>query len=382
MKKNDEDRKRCFMSHNATIVGIELYQADFELAEPFVTSLARITMAHNIIVRIYGSQGLYGTGEARPNPPVTGETQKAALAAGEELAPRLLGRPVSDIEGSVRLLHKGLLKNSALKSAFDIALYDLLGKTADLPLFALLGGERRTVHTDNTVSLGAPEEMVAKARACKEQGFEAIKVKLGSTFEEDLCRMEQIRGALGPQVALRIDANQGWDRKTALRVLLALEPLNIQYCEQPVAYWDYESLRWIRDRVRIPIMADESVFGPQDAFKLASSGCCDYLNIKFAKTGGIHEALKVNAVAEACGMACMVGCMTESRLPLTAAAHFVSARPNIRFADLDGHLPMKEDPVTGGASYRGGAISLPETPGHGADYQEDFLARCPRIRVE
>ncbi len=370
------------MSSSVKIIGLELYRADFELAEPFVTSLARITSAHNIVVRIYGSNGLHGTGEARPNPPVTGETQSAALAAGEELAPKLLGQPVSDIEGSVRLLHRGLLKNSALKSAFDIALYDLLGKTANLPLFALLGGGRRIVHTDNTVSLGSPEEMVEKALRCKGEGFRAIKVKLGSTFEEDLYRMERIREALGAEVALRIDANQGWDRKTALRVLLALEPLNIEYCEQPVAHWDYESLRWIRDRVRIPIMADESVFGPQDAFKLASMGCCDYLNIKLAKTGGIHEALKVNALAESCGMACMMGCMTESRLPLTAAAHLVSARPNIRFADLDGHLPMKEDPVIGGASYNGGAISLPETPGHGADYEDGFLARCSRIRVE
>ncbi len=370
------------MKAHAKIVGIELYKADFELAEPFVTSLARITMAHNVIVRIYESGGMYGTGEARPNPPVTGETQKAALAAGEEMAPRLLGHPAWDIEGAVRILDKGLLKNSALKSAFDIALYDLLGKMADLPLFALLGGGRRTVYTDNTVSLGPPGEMVEKALACKREGFRAVKVKLGSTFEEDLFRMEQIRKALGPDTALRIDANQGWDRKTALRVLQALEPLGVEYCEQPVVHWDYEGLRWIRDRTRIPIMADESVFGPQDAFRLASGGCCDYLNIKFAKTGGIHGALKVNAVAEACGMPCMVGCMTESRLPLTAAAHFVSARPNVRFADLDGHLPMKEDPVIGGASYDGGAISLPELPGHGGDYKADFLARCPRIRVE
>jgi L-alanine-DL-glutamate epimerase-like enolase superfamily enzyme len=194
--------------------------------------------------------------------------------------------------------------------------------------------------------------------------------------------MEQIRKALGPEMPLRIDANQGWDRKTALRVLLALESLGVEYCEQPVVHWDYESLGWIRDRTRIPIMADESVFGPQDAFRLAAGGCCDYINIKLAKTGGIHGALKVNAVAEACGLPCMVGCMTESRLPLTAAAHFVSARPNVCFADLDGHLPMKEDPVVGGASWEGSAISLPETPGHGADYQGDFLARCPRTCVE
>ncbi|MGC9372472.1 MAG: mandelate racemase/muconate lactonizing enzyme family protein [Thermovirgaceae bacterium] len=370
------------MNRKAEIIGIELYKADFELIEPFRTSLAEITCAHNIIVRIYSSDGLYGTGEARPNPPVTGETQNAALAAGEELARRLLGQPSRDIEGALRILDKALHKNSALKSTFDIALYDLLAKTADMPLYALLGGARRTVYTDNTVSLAPPEEMVDKAMQYRKEGFEAIKVKLGSTFGEDLYRVEQIRKAVGPDVAIRLDANQGWDYKTAVKVLQAMEPLGIQFCEQPLAHWDFENMQRLRDQTTVPIMADESVFSHQDAFKLASKGCCDYLNIKLAKTGGIHHALKVNAIAEACGMACMVGCMTESRLPLTAAAHLMSARRNIAFADLDGHWNMKTDPVTGGARYEGGAIMLSDEPGHGADYEREFLTQCPCVSVE
>ncbi|MCF7935074.1 MAG: dipeptide epimerase [Synergistales bacterium] len=364
------------------ITGIELYKADFGLLEPFRTSLAEISCAHNIIARIYAEDGLYGTGEARPNPPVTGETQCGAVAVGEEIAPRLLGRAAWDIEGAVRTLDRALHGNSALKSAFDIALYDLLGKIAGMPLYALLGGPKRTVVTDNTVSLAPPEEMAAKALEYKKEGFDAIKVKLGRTLDEDLYRVEQVREAVGPDVAIRLDANQGWDFKTAVRILQAMEPLRIQYCEQPLAHWDFEGLRRLRERTSIPVMADEAVFGHHDAFKLASRGCCDYLNIKLAKTGGIHHALQVNAIAEACGMTCMVGCMTESRLPLTAAAHLMSARPNIRFADLDGHRNMNVDPVTDGAVYEGGTITLPDTPGHGADYEREFLAQCPCVSVE
>ena len=152
-------------------------------------------------------------------------------------------------------------------------------------------------------------------------------------------------------------------------------------CEQPIARWNLDGFRRLRERVSIPIMADESVFDHHDAFKLTAGGCCDYLNIKLAKSAGIHTALKINAVAEACGVACMVGCMMETRLGLTAAAHLVSARPNIRYADLDGHLQLKEDPIVGGASWDGGTITLPDEPGIGAEVDPTFLERCERSVV-
>ena len=124
-------------------------------------------------------------------------------------------------------------------------------------------------------------------------------------------------------------------------MLLRLETSGIEYCEQPLARWDLDGFRHLRERVSIPIMADESVFDHHDAFKLTAGGCCDYLNIKLAKSGGIHMALKINAVAEASGSKCMLGCMMETRLGLTAAAHLASARPNIRYLDLDGHFQLQ-----------------------------------------
>jgi L-alanine-DL-glutamate epimerase-like enolase superfamily enzyme len=207
-------------------------------------------------------------------------------------------------------------------------------------------------------------------------GVPAIKVKLGTTAEEDLRRIACIRDAVGAELPLRIDANQGWDFPTAVRVLSRLQSSGIEYCEQPLVRWDLDNLRRLRERVSIPLMADESVFDHHDAFRLVAAGSCDYLNIKLAKSGGIHTALKIVTVAEASGSKCMLGCMLETRLGLTAAAHLAAARPNIRYLDLDSHLQLKQDPIVGGGRWDGGTITLPDDPGIGAAVDSAFLGNC------
>ncbi|HSJ55788.1 MAG TPA: enolase C-terminal domain-like protein, partial [Anaerolineae bacterium] len=161
-----------------------------------------------------------------------------------------------------------------------------------------------------------------------------------------------------------------------------LAPFGIEYCEQPVAAWDVDGLRQVRAASSIPIMADESVFDHHDAHRLTAAGACDYLNIKLAKCGGLGTALKIDAVAQAAGVRCMVGCMWETRLALSANAHLVSARPNIAFADLDGCTGHAFDPVQGGITYDGGRIELPDTPGHGADIEDEFLQGLEHFTTE
>ena len=224
--------------------------------------------------------------------------------------------------------------------------------------------------------------MVQKAIEFQQLGFKAIKVKLGTNKNDDIERIVKIREAVGSKIPIRIDANQGWNYPTALTVLQGLEPYGIEYCEQALAHWDYENASRLRQNTNIPIMADESLFDHHDALKLISNGSCDYFNIKLAKSGGIHTALKINAIGEAAGIPCMLGCMNETRLGLTAAAHVISARPNIIFTDLDGHLFLKEDPIIGGAQYNVGEITLPETPGHGADVDPEFLKKLECFTVK
>jgi L-alanine-DL-glutamate epimerase-like enolase superfamily enzyme len=366
---------------NLKIESVDIYKADIPFHEPFRISIMEITCAESVFVRINTSEGIYGMGEANPYWALTGETQAINLAGAVDLAKFIIGKDPLDIEARMRDIDKFLVRNSTLRSAFDMALYDILGKTAGLPLYAVLGGGKRSFWTDNTIGIGEPDVMAKKAVTFKDAGFKAIKVKVGTTKGQDVARILAIRRAIGETLPIRIDANQGWDYRTAVATLQALAPVGIEYCEQPIAHWDYENMRRVRQNSPIAIMADESLFDQHDAFKLASMGCCDYFNIKLAKSGGIHTALKINAIAEGAGIRCMVGCMTETRLGLTAAAHLVSARLNIQYADLDGYLMLKEDPVVGGAQWKVGEITLSDSPGHGADIDPDFLKKCARIRI-
>ncbi|MFQ5770385.1 MAG: mandelate racemase/muconate lactonizing enzyme family protein [bacterium] len=370
------------MQGKLKITSIDIYKADIDFNEPFRIAIMEIVSAQSVFIKINTNAGLFGFGEANPTWGITGETQAINLAGAVDLARLLLNKDPVNIEERMKEINQFLRHNSTLRSAFDMALYDLLGKAAELPLYAFLGGGKRSFWTDNTIGIAEPGYMANKARDYKNQGFRAIKVKLGTTQNQDIERITQIRKAIGEDLPIRIDANQGWNYPTAVATLKALEPMGIEYCEQPIAHWDYDNLRRIRQNTSIAIMADESLFDHHDAFKLAAMGCCDYFNIKLAKSGGIHTALKINAIAEGAGIRCMVGCMTETRLGLTAAAHLVSARPNIQYADLDGYLMLKEDPVIGGAHYNVGEINLPDTAGHGADIDPDFLKLCESTTVK
>ena len=370
------------MGKKLKITSIDIYKSDIELKEPFRIAIMEITAAHSIFIKINTDEGIYGVGESNPTWGISGETQAINLAGASDLARLLLHKDPLNIEERMEDINRYLVHNSSLRSAFDMALYDLLGKVAGIPLYAVLGGGQRSFWTDNTIGIDDPDYMVEKAVEIKKQGFQAIKIKLGTTFSQDVERVVKIRKAIGDDLPLRLDANQGWDYSTAVRILKALEPMGIEYCEQPVAYWDYENMRRIRQNTSIAITADESLFDHHDAFKLASMGCCDYFNIKLAKSGGIHTALKINGIAESAGIPCMIGSMIETRVALSAGAHLAYAKPNIQFADLDSCFSLKEDPVIGGIQYEAGKIDLPDTPGHGADIDPAFLERCERTTVK
>jgi L-alanine-DL-glutamate epimerase-like enolase superfamily enzyme len=361
---------------NLRITRISVARANIPLLAPFRISLGVISEAESLFVRVDTDADVGGWGETSPISQITGDTQATSFAAAAELAKLLLGKDPLDIEGRVAEMGRLMAFNSSVRSAFDLALYDVAGKVAGLPLYALLGGRKRPLESDQTIGLDTPPAMAEKAAALKQTGVPAIKVKLGTTADEDLRRIARIREAVGSELPLRIDANQGWDFPTAVTVLSRLQSSGIEYCEQPLVRWDLENGRRLRERVSIPIMADESVFDHHDAFKLVASGCCDYLNIKLAKSGGIHTALKIDAVAEASGSKCMIGCMMESRLALTAAAHVACARPNIRYLDLDSHLQLKQDPIVGGGQWQGATITLPDEPGIGAEVDPAFLNSC------
>jgi L-Ala-D/L-Glu epimerase len=357
------------------IDNIEVIKLNIALKEPVVISLGAIYKTENILIKIHADNGLTGIGEASPLKQIVGEIQASEYEIAKLLAAVIKGRNPLAIEDRLTELDREIAGNYTIKSAFDMALYDLLAKNAGMPLYQLLGGgNSREVFTDMTVYLGTPEKMALDALSYKNEGYPAIKVKLGTTEKEDIARIKAIRDAVGYDIPLRIDANQGWDTVTAIRTLKALEKYDIEHCEEPIPHWNNRDLVRVRNNSPISIMADESVFDHKDAFRLASLGACDYFNIKLSKSGGIHNALKIIGVGEAAGIKSQVGCMSESRYALTALTHLVAARNNIIHFDIDSSFAHAEDPVTGGIQYMGkGKWQLPDAPGIGADFDANFL---------
>ncbi len=353
------------------IARIDLYKGSIPLIEPFVISLQTITSARNVFICIESENGLKGWGECSPYETILGETQESAHAVGRMLAPLLVGRPVSAVGANIRLLDATIAGNSCIKSAFDMALFDLAAKEAGLPLFAYLGGENhRKLRTDMTIGLGEARAMADKAAEFIEEGFDHIKVKLGTTFDEDVARIEAIQSTVRDKAVLRLDANQGWDLPTATRILqhLSTMDLKVEWCEAPIAAWNIDGLAQLSRISPIPVMADESLFDHHDAIRHIKKEACPYFNIKLAKSGGLFKARKITAIGEAAGIKLQVGCFSETRLGMTALAHFVLAHPAIIACDMDSFLMLKEDPVEGGLHYdQGGWIEVTEEPGIGCE---------------
>ena len=267
----------------------------------------------------------------------------------------------------MKRLHSCILKNTSAKAAVDMAIYDLWAKRWGAPLYKLLGGARTSFRTDITISVNPIDEMVADALDAVSRGYDILKIKVGKDGTGDVERIAAIREAVGPDVQLRVDANQGWTPKQSVAIISAMEDrnLNIELVEQSVKAHDIAGMQFVTSRVYTPILADESVFSPADAIDIIQKGAADLINIKLMKTGGIHQALKICDVAELYGVECMIGCMLESKLSVSAAAHLCCGRSVITKADLDGPSLCSVDPFTGGPVFEEALVTMSEAPGVG-----------------
>lgn len=363
------------------ITHTEVYRLSIKM-EPFTIATGTMRYAQNVFIKIYTDTDIYGVGECSAFPMIVGETQETCLVVAKDFATILKGKDPLDIDARLEELSFFISGNTTIKSAFDMALYDIASKLAGLPLYKYLGGMKRQIETDITIGIDTIPSMVIKALTFKKQGARMLKVKLGKNASEDVERMQEIRKAVGEDLTLRIDANQGWSFTDAAFALSKMKDLNIQFCEQPMRSWDDVSLPELRKISPIKIMADESCYSHHDAKRLIHNSACDYINIKLVKSGGINEALKIHNIAKEANMPCMIGGMLESRLALSAKLHFAYACENVKFYDLDtcliGHL---EDPVKNGARYNGYFLEIDDLPGIGADIKEDFLRNCEVFTV-
>jgi L-alanine-DL-glutamate epimerase-like enolase superfamily enzyme len=363
------------------IRSIEVFKLFLPLKEPFIISLGPIEEVQNVVIRIRTADGCTGYGECSPYLTINGESVDTCYVVAHYFAPALLGHDAVDIAGAVAVMNRIIYANNSIKSAFDIALHDVAAQQAGLPLYAFLGGQRNKVlTTDMTVSLGPVDKMQADAMRFQQQGFPAIKVKLGETLEADVARIRAIREGIGPTHPLRIDANQGWHTAdAAIAVLHALAPFGIDHCEEPIARHLFMDLARVSAASPIPIMADETCGDEHDAARLIQLGACPQFNIKLGKAGGLHRARKIVDLGAAAGMVLQVGGFMESRLGMTAAAHLALSSSAIHHCDFDTPLMYTEDPVVGGIRYLAqGVIDVPDTPGLGAVINEQYLQHAEK----
>ena len=365
------------------ITSIEIYQSPIMLKEPFITSFGVETHAENVIVAVHTDEGITGWGECSPFMPINGENMQTAVVVGQQLARLLIGKNPLLIEEHHAVSDRLFYANTSIKSAFDIALYDIASQEAGVPLYRFLGGKKnKTLRIDYTISLDEADKMAGDAKKIAANGFQIIKVKVGESKEKDVARIQAIREAIGYEIPLRIDANQGWSVETAIETLQALKTYKIQYCEEPVARWNYTSLPRIKKESPIAIMADESCCDHHDAKRLIGLNACDFFNIKLGKSSGIFKALKIVKLAEEAGINMQVGGFLESRLGFTASAHFALVSDAIVYYDWDTPLMFTEDPVVGGITYgRGGLITISEAPGLGAKLDDTYLKKANKVVI-
>jgi L-alanine-DL-glutamate epimerase-like enolase superfamily enzyme len=347
---------------------IVTHRTSARLHAPFVTSLRRVTTIDSLVVEIRDSDGRSGYGEVPQVWAVTGESLDGAEACVRgQLAPPLLGRDTDDIVANCRATRDKVVGNHSAKAAIDVALHDLAARSRAVPLVTLLGGSALSVATDVTISADSVDAMATAARDRFADGFRELKLKVGADAENDVARVAAVRAAVGDTVAIRLDANQGWSPRQAVRLIREMEDagLGVELVEQPVAHWDIDGLAWVSDRVGTPVMADEAVFGVRDLSDVIRRRAADMVNIKLVKCGGLEPARTLLGLAEAHGVGTMIGSMMETPIGVGAAASLAAAHGTTAVCDLDAAWWLAEPVVTGGMTYDGATVVLSGEPGLG-----------------
>lgn len=354
------------------ITEIKMEKIRIELTAPFRVAFTELTYSENVLIKVTTDDGLEGYGEAAPLPLVTGETADSVISILNMLKPGLIGMNPMDIEAIHAMMDSIIWGNSSAKCAVDLAMYDLMGKKTNQPVYKLLGGYANHVQNDITIGIQSPDEMAREAvRHVKEDGFHILKVKAGINVKEDIEALTLIRQAVGDDIRLRVDANQGYTVSTAVYALTEFQKLGIEAVEQCLPYWDFEGSAQVRAKVSgIQVMLDESIHNHLDAARACRIGAADVLNIKLMKCGGLFRASQINSIAESFGVPCMVGCMMETKLATTAGVSLVAAKKNITEADCDSFLFYADEQtgMDGGFIREADHFTLLDKPGFGLNF--------------
>jgi L-alanine-DL-glutamate epimerase-like enolase superfamily enzyme len=315
-----------------------------------------------VFVRVVADDGTEGYGSSAPNS-VTNETVSTVTKTLSLYSQKLVGESV-DIDLIHRIMDKICEDNNSAKSAIDIAIYDILGKSYGIPVYKLLSDEyKNKILTDMTIGIMSTEDAVERAIHYKREGFKVLKVKVGLNIDDDINRVKTIRNAVGSDIKIRLDANQGYSVKDAIRFANSLEDLDIEFIEQPVRADDLKGLKKVCELSKIPIMADECVKTSDDTLQITKY--LKLVNIKLMKSKGIRDAIKICKILSDTNGSAMVGCMGESLLSITAGLHFSLSQPTVKYADLDSWFNIINDYASDGLKFEDGYLLPSDKPGFG-----------------
>lgn len=348
------------------ITNIEYWPLTMRLTEPYTIAYETVSSTTNVFLRIDTDTDISGFGCAAPDKPVTGETSEGVINDLRDVVAPLIqdGDPIRYAWLLDRIT--GVLPDSpTTRAAVDMALLDIVAKAAKLPLWKLLGGYRESIRTSITIGVMPVQDALERARDYVAQGFTCLKLKGGVNVDEDVERTLLTREAVGSEIELRFDANQGYTVDQARAFVTRTRAARLELIEQPTPCGEPDMLGRVTQSVSLPVMADESLMSLRNAFRLARDDLADMVNVKLMKVGGIFDALQINAVARAAKLEVMVGCMDEAGLAIAAGLHYALARKNVAYADLDGHLDLMDDPSRNALILRDGYLHPTDKPGLG-----------------
>jgi L-alanine-DL-glutamate epimerase-like enolase superfamily enzyme len=351
------------------IHSFEAVSVDLPLREGYRIANHTIEFARNMLVRVESDDGVIGIGGAAPANNEGGESDESCLAAlNGPLRELALGAEVpSDPSPLSDQALRIAADAPAARAALDMALWDLAARKKGVPLVRFWGGEPKPLQTSVTIGVCSVEETLAAARDWVAQGFRIIKVKIGENVELDTERLREMRDALGPDIALRVDGNQGYSLEDARTLLRTTDGLDLEMIEQPLDARDLTSMCTLRGESRVPIVADEAAGTIDECREIVDRGAAHGINIKLMKCGGPSAARSIHDYANAAGLSLMLGCNDETRISIAAAAHLALAMPGLKYADLDGHMDLVRDPASGGFEIRDGCLHVGEKPGLGVE---------------
>jgi|APLow6443716910_1056828.scaffolds.fasta_scaffold16662_1 o-succinylbenzoate synthase len=358
------------------IVSVEAFPVSLPLKKPFTIALGTMTHSPHVVVKMTTDDGIVGYGEASTWHVVYGYDQhELEWVIDHYLGPAVKGMDVTDLESIHARMDAVLPKNLMAKAGIEIACQDARAKALGVSLSRLIGGALKDpLEVIEVVDIVPPQEAAKMAIHFVESGFRCLKIKIGLVPKEDIERVRVVREAVGPDIRIRIDGNQGYDRATALKVCLAVEALDLQWIEQPLPDWDLDGLAMLADAIHTPIAVDESLYTVHDVYKIAKAKAADVINIKVSKCGGITNSLKIASAAQSMGIPCFLGGCIETGVGTAAALHFGACSPNLFPAlEIAGSGPFTDDIITEPFVAEHGVVHLPEGPGLGVTVNEEKL---------